>query len=204
MNIPENPAGYEFKVPENLKQYYDDDTMLNQARELFHGVNLSKEQFTAVMAADAMRVEESNKAMQENPMDFYKEILPLAGPVLLAEGEKAMREKWGDAYDSRLHYCKMAITENTKEGDERNILMERFGNDPDFADFVATMYLKSHTESNGVDTSLGHGSTSQNLDQRIAEIGTQLTQELKLQDRTKYNSLLIEKEKLFKQKFPEK
>lgn len=204
MEIPESPDGYKFDVPENLAKYYDDSEMLEEAKKVLHGVNLNKQQFTAVMALDAMRMEQSEKDIAENPMEYFEAILPHVEPLLKAEGEKAMRAKWGDAFDSRFHYARMAIENCTKEGQERDLLLSKYGNDPVFADFIATMYLKSHTESNGVDTSLGHGSSSQNLQQRIDGIQKELTDNLYRSDRNKYNSLLAEKNKLYKQMYPEK
>jgi len=202
---PDTPEGYEFTVPDDVKEYYEtDEVMLTQAKAAFHEVGLTKQQFTAVMAMDAMRLKASEEAMKADPMSFYEQIMPLVQPLIVKECEDALDAKWGDAKVSRLHYANMAITECYPEGEERDAVLAKYGSDPVFADAMATMYLKSHTESNGVDTSLGNGATSQNLDQRIATISKELTQELKLSNRTRYEALLAEKGSLFKQKYPEK
>jgi len=168
---PDSPEKYEFTVPDDVKQYYEaDEELLNLAKKELFEEGLTKQQFTKVMALDAMRIKASEEAMKADPMAFYNEILPLVQPLLVKECEEALEKKWGDAKVSRLHYANMAINDCTKEGEERDMLLAKYGSDPVFADFAATMYLKSHTESNGVDTSLGGGAASQNLDQRIAEI----------------------------------
>jgi len=200
---PETPEGYEFAVPDEQKEYYD-DSLLKLARETLYNVGLNKEQFTAVMALDAKRTELAQQEMNENPLEFYEDLMPLVNPILKQKAEDSLKTKWGDAYKMRLHYANMAITEATEEGEEREGLLERYGNDPVFADFAATMYLKHHTESNGVDTSLGHGTQSMNIEQRIKQINSELTPDLKLTNRTRYETLLIEKNKLYNQKYPEK
>jgi len=201
---PDKPEGYEFTAPDELKQYYDDETMLNQAREAFHKVGMNLEQFTTVMALDAARMEQTQAEMVKDPMPFFEQLWPHVAPIMEAQAIESLKTKWGDAFESRFQYANMAISEATAEGEEREMLLAKYGNDPVFADFAATMYLKHHTESNGVDTSLGHGTTSMNIDQRIEKVNKELTSELKLNDRTRYDALIIEKENLYKQRYPEK
>ncbi|MCK9598056.1 MAG: hypothetical protein M0R06_03380 [Sphaerochaeta sp.] len=167
MNVPEKPEGYSFTVPAELERYYQDDEMLAEAKQTLHGVHLSQKQFTAVMALDALRMKKAEEAMRNDPVPFYKEALGLATPKLKEEAEQELRQKWGDAYNSRLQLANAAIEENTKDGEEREQLLERIGNDPLVADFIATIQNKHFTESNGVDTSLGQGAKSMNIDQQI-------------------------------------
>jgi len=120
-----------------------------------------------VMALDAKRLLRAEEGMKADPMAFYEEALELAMPVMKAEAEKQLRLKWGQAFDARLQLANAAITENTAEGDERNQLLERIGNDPLVADFIATIQNKHHTESHGIDTSLGGGNKYMNVDQHV-------------------------------------
>lgn len=204
MGIPDSPDGYTFEVPEELAKYYGDHDMVKEAQAELHKVGLTPEQFTTVMALDAKRLKASEEAMKEDPLPFYEEIMEHVAPILQQQAEEDLKKRWGDAYTSRFHYARMAIEENCPEGEQRDMLLAKYGTDPIFADFIATMQLKHHTESHGVDTSLGQGSSSQNLDQRIDAVQKQLTDELYRTNREKYNSLLSEKNKLYKQKYPEK
>ena len=199
---PDSKDDYTFTVPDDLKQYYADETLINEAKDAFHKVGMNKEQFTTVMALDAMRFEQSQKEMIENPMPFYEEIMPHVLPILQQQAVDSLKTKWGDAYESRLHYANMAIEASTVEGQERDTLVGKYGNDPVFADFAATMYLKSHTESNGVDTSLGRGSSSMNLDQRIAEIMSDPNYMDERTNPTRHKQLVGEIMSLRKQKNP--
>lgn len=204
MGIPDTPDGYTLNIPKEVEKYYQDQELMTEAKATMHKLGLTPKQFAGVMALDATRMLKSEEAMKADPLAFYEQALDLAMPTMKEQAETELRTKWGEAYDARLQLANAAITENTKEGDERNQLLERIGNDPLVADFIATIQNKHYTESHGIDTSLGRGTMSKNLQQQIDEIGQQLTPELKLKDRTRYDSLLIQKNKLYSQLFPEK
>lgn len=204
IGCPDSPDGYTLNIPEDVKQYYQDQELMAEAKREMHKLGLTPKQFAGVMALDAMRMKKSAEAMRSDPMSFYEEALDAAMPVMKAAAETELRQKWGDAFDARLKMANTVITENTKEGDERNRILERIGNDPLIADLLATIQNKYFSESHGVDTSLGNGSFAKNLEQRIEEISKQLTPELRQRDRTRYETLLIEKQKLYSQRYPEK
>lgn len=203
IGVPDTPDGYTLTIPEDVKKYYQDEEALNEAKTELHTLGLTPKQFAGVMALDAMRLRQTEEAMQADPVAFYEQAAELAMPVMAQEAEKELRLKWGEAYDTRLHLANVAITENTKEGDERNQLLERIGNDPLVADFIATIQNKHYTESHGIDTSLGTGSTSKNVQQQVEDIARQLTPTLKREDRRRYDELLATKNKLYAQMYPE-
>jgi hypothetical protein len=170
IGVPDTIDGYTLTIPEDVKKYYQDQELMTEAKTAMLQLGLTPKQFAGVMALDAKRMMQSEESMKSDPMAFYEQALELAMPVMKAEAEKQLRLKWGEAFDARLQLANAAITENTQEGDERNQLLERVGNDPLVADFIATIQNKHHTESHGVDTSLGTGAKTMNVDQQIQAI----------------------------------
>ncbi len=167
IGVPDKPDDYSITFPEDVAQYYSDQDAMTEAKTQLHQLGLTQKQFAGVMALDAQRMKNAAEAMADDPVSFYEEALEAAMPVLKQQAEKELRLKWGDAFDARLQLANAAIAENTKEGDERNLLLERIGNDPLVADFIATIQNKHHTESHGIDTSLGAGQSMMNADQQI-------------------------------------
>lgn len=164
--IPEKPDGYTFQVPQEVEKFYDPNVTA-AFQSIAHKQNFTPQQYTAVMAFYADMMKQSETAVNTNPLEFYHEILPQVQEIQAKESEAQLRTKWGDQYDSRLHLANLAITENTKEGEERTALLERVGNDPLVADFLATIQNKHYSESNGVDTSLGGGYAKMSVDQQV-------------------------------------
>lgn len=167
LGVPETPDGYDLNIPEEVQQYYQDDGLMAEARTTLHRLGLTPKQFAGVVALDAARMKKADEAMKADPMAFYEQALELAMPVMAKEAEKVLREKWGDAYDARLQLANAAITENMPEGEDRNVLLEHIGNDPLIADFLATIQNKHHTESHGIDTSLGTGAKYMSVEQHV-------------------------------------
>lgn len=206
MGIPDKPEGYTLNVPAEAKAFYpaDNDPGFIEARAMAHKLNLTPTQFAGVMAQYAKTIQQGTQLMDADPIKFYNQALEKAQPVLKQKAEQTLKAKWGDAFEARLNLANQAIEENTKSPEEKAALLNIIGNSPEIADFLATVYHKHFTESHGVDTSLGHGTKSLNLDQRIAEITGKLTDELKRNNRTEYDKLIAEKETLYRQKYPEK
>jgi hypothetical protein len=170
IGVPESPDGYTLTIPEGVEKYYQDAELMNEAKGVMHQLGLTPKQFAGIMALDAKRMQQAEQAMTSDPVAFYEEALELAMPVMKQQAEAELREKWGDAYDTRLQFANAAITENTEEGEQRDKLLERIGNDPLVADFIATIHHKHHTESHGVDTSLGEGGKYMSVDQQIQSL----------------------------------
>lgn len=170
IGVPETPAGYTFTIPTELEKYYMDKEFIAEAQAELHRLNLTPEQFTGVMALDAKRMLKSEEAALEDPVALFDFALEKAGPLLAERAKEELSRKWGDAYAARLDLANQAIADHVPDGPERIELLKRIGNDPIVADFIATMQQKHYTESHGVDTSLGTGSASMNIDQRIQAI----------------------------------
>jgi hypothetical protein len=203
MGVPDTPDGYTLNIPDDVKRYYEDDEFMAEAKSFMHTLELSNKQFSGIMAFDALRMKKAEEAMKSDPMEFYEQALELAMPIMAQEAEKELRLKWGPAYDTRLQLANAAVTENTKEGQERDALLERIGNDPLVADFIATIQNKHYTESHGIDTSLGSGGIAKSVQQQIDDISNKLSPQLKLTNRPLYDELLAQKNKLYVQLYPE-
>lgn len=167
LGVPETPDGYDLNIPEEVQQYYQDDELMAEARTTLHKLGLTPKQFAGVVALDAARMKKADESMKADPMAFYEQALELAMPVMAKEAERVLRGKWGDAYDARLQLANAAITENVPAGEDRDILLEQIGNNPLIADFLATIQNKHHTESHGIDTSLGAGAKYMNVEQHV-------------------------------------
>lgn len=198
--IPESPDQYGFEVPKEVEQYYDPE-LVNGFKSVAHQHNLTPTQYTAVMAFYANMVKESTEAVDKDPEAFYAEILPKVQEAQRAKAEEQLKKEWGDAYKTRLALADHAITDHIPEGEKRLEMLERIGNDPLIADLLATIHLKHFTESNGVDTSLGGGNAALNVDQKIEEINKQLTPELKINNRSKFDALLKQKSELYSTRY---
>lgn len=202
LGVPDNPEGYELKVPEGMESYYQDKELLSEAKQALHKEGLTPRQFAAVMALDARRVKEFTDMIAQDPMPIYEEILPRVMELQNEKAEKELRLKWGDAYDSRLRLANLFIAENVKEEEAKQELLTQIGNNPRLADLFASAQLRHHTESSGVDMSLGTSSGFLSIDQRIEEIENQLTPELKRKNRARFDALLEEKNRLYLQRYP--
>jgi hypothetical protein len=199
---PDKPESYKFETPKGMEKYYEDTAIMDSAKAAFHKVGLNQQQFEAVLAFDALRMSEAVKDMQTDPMPYFEELFPLVQPILAQKAAEDLHAKWGDAFDARLHLANRAIAEFTAEGPERDALLARIGNDPLVADFLATIMQKHFSEASGVDTSGGTPpAPALNLDQRITQINEQLTENLKRTNRTKYDSLLEERSKLYSMRY---
>lgn len=161
---PDKAEEYKIDIPEA------DDGTVAEARNIFHRAGLTQGQVDAIIAYDKQRMEAAAKDLEENPVKYFEELLPKVEPIYKAQCEEKLRQIWGDAYDARLHLANRAIAENTKEGEERDTLTARIGNDPLVADFIATIMNKHFTDGSGVNTATGSPAASSNIAQRIDEL----------------------------------
>ena len=161
---PDKPEDYKINI-EGL-----DESVAAEARPVFHKIGLTQPQVDALIAFDKQRAEAAEKALEEDPEKYYEELLDKVKPIQAKRSEEELRKRWGDAYDARLHLANRAIHENTKEGEDRQALLDRVGNDPVVADFLATIMNKHFTDGSGVNTATGSPGPSGNVDERIDEI----------------------------------
>jgi hypothetical protein len=125
---PDTPAGYKIEIPKDLEGHYD-PAVLEEAKGALHAAGLTQEQVAAVVALDAKRLKDGlakREAQEKADHDA---------------AEKALRVKWGAAYDARLHVANRMIEENVAAAD-KPMLLEAIGNNPAVADFLATIGKK--------------------------------------------------------------
>ena len=127
---PKSADDYKFDVPADLKTIFTDERMA-AVRKLAHAEGFSQKQFNAYMKNE---VESSLKILQNTEQEEAR---------VRDENELALKKEWGAAYDERLHVGKRLVAEafgNNETG--RLAFLEKFGNDPDFIRFAATMGAK--------------------------------------------------------------
>jgi hypothetical protein len=115
-------------------------------------------------------MEASAKDLEDNPVKYFEELLPKVQPIYAKAAEDELRQRWGDAYDARLHLANQAIEENITNAEDKQLVCNRAGNDPLVADLLATMMQKYAVSSTGPNTSVGNATTAMNIQQRIDEM----------------------------------
>ena len=125
---PETVDDYALPVPEELKDYYDDN-FVKDAKSLFHKIGLNQKQANALWEFEKNRNAFIDKALKDN---IEQEKL---------EAETALRNKWGNAYDENMHIVSRVITENVP-GDKIEEFLGKYGNDPVVAEILATVGKK--------------------------------------------------------------
>jgi hypothetical protein len=128
---PETAADYQFKRPAEVPEEHWNAKLADEAQALFHKIGLSKKQAAALLQFNVnnlltdirTREAEATAAMQGLTDGLHKE--------------------WGAAYDEKVHLGNVAIEQGTGgEGEFKDRVVERFGNDPDFIRFAANLGAK--------------------------------------------------------------
>lgn len=122
---PETAADYSFKVPDEAKELINQENF-DRAKGIAHKLGITQAQFEGYMQAE---LEAAGLAMQG-----AAEQAALDKQNSLDE----VRERFGAAYDERMHIANRAISELCKDEEKQMMLLEKFGNDPDFIEFAST------------------------------------------------------------------
>lgn len=128
MGRPDTPEGYAFDIPKEMEAAYSKESV-QAARQAAHEAGLTPKQFAAIMDFDRKRYE---SAAQQHVADAASAV---------EAAEKALRARWGAAYDERLHIANRIVAENVPEADKAAVLAA-IGNNPVVADFLATVGKK--------------------------------------------------------------
>ena len=94
------------------------------------------------------------------------------------EAENVLRQKWGQAYDERIHLANKMITDNV-DGDIKEHLLAKIGNDPIVADFLANI-AKNFTENNAAS---GAASTKMTPAEANSEMLVKIEERAKITDK---------------------
>lgn len=135
---PKTVGDYKFAKDENLPEDSYDDNIITKFLEGAHKVGITQKQIDYLSQFEAERIKGGLEALQEQQERDRN------------EAERAVKAKWGAAYDQMLHLANYIINENTEEGADRQALLERAGNDPVFADYMARLCKKYEAEDKAV------------------------------------------------------
>ena len=126
---PDKSEEYKVAVKDELKQYYTDDSV-KAGKDLFHKIGLNQKQAEALWEFDKQRLEVDLK--QKETVEEQQKIDSVA----------QLKKELGAEYDDYIHIGNRMISENTQEGEQRDKLVEKFGNDPEFIKFVGNIGKK--------------------------------------------------------------
>jgi hypothetical protein len=171
---PDTPQGYEQAIkaviPKGMEETFNDPEAMGEFTSAMHKAGATHAVVATAVGIYAKQVARAQEQMKADPMPFFEEVLPLVQPLFKAAMEAELQKRWGDSYQSRKTLFQRAIVENTKEGEERDLLLVNCERDPLFMDLLATIMNKSFTSGMGVDTSTGSSHTAQSVPQRIESI----------------------------------
>ncbi len=126
---PDTGDEYQMVVPDEYKQHFTDERMA-EARAMMHIIGLSRKQADALWVYEQKRVAdglaENDAAMVANRK----------------AAEDTLRTRWGLSYDERLRLANRMIAENTPDEEAQQKLLALVGNNPEVADFLATLGRK--------------------------------------------------------------
>jgi len=152
---PKTSDEYELPIPEEYKEHYNED-LIQAGRSLFHKIGLSQKQAQALWAFEQQRLE---KAVADQAANAEAE---------MRSAEEALRQKWGDKFDARIHLANRMIAENTADEENKNAVVAAIGNNPHVADFLANIGEKfiEHKVITDID---GSHSAALDLERQIHE-----------------------------------
>lgn len=125
---PKTKDDYAFTIPEKLKGNYDEKTVA-AAKETFHKLGLTQKQAEGIFNL--------NNSLTEQAHQF----IAAQSEKAKADAEAQLRGKWKDNFDANMHIANRIISENT-DAATKDKLLAKIGNDPDVAEFLATVGLK--------------------------------------------------------------
>lgn len=125
---PDKPDGYKVEIPKGMESVFKPET-IGQFKEVAHKLGLTPAQVQGLVGFDAERAKQALAGLEQTEKQSRE------------HAEAALRQKWGAAYDQRLHLANRMINENVAEAD-RPAIIEKIGNDPVVADFLATIGKK--------------------------------------------------------------
>jgi len=121
---PKTAGDYKVEIPPDLKGIFD-PARLDKARAIAHKLGVTQAQFEGYMKAEAEAATEL-----------------LAGEDKATEAAKQsandeLRRRFGGAYDERMHVANRLVSEICPEPSKQFNMLQKFGNDPDFIEFVS-------------------------------------------------------------------
>lgn len=125
---PKTPQDYQIAKPKDVPDELFNADLVQEATILFHKLGLSKKQAQALVE---FNIGKASVAMKQQAD---------AAAATLKEVTEGLRKEWGAAYDQKLHLGNAAIEQGAGGNAEfKDRLTAKFGNDPDFVRFAASL-----------------------------------------------------------------
>jgi len=154
---PDTPDEYVIEKPKDLPDEFWDDELTKEAKSFFHKLGFNKKEVNALMEFDNKRMLAGIKAMAD--MENREK----------SEAETVLRKKWGVDYDAKLHLANRMIQENVKSDEQKQKLLEKIGNDPITAEFLADIAGKFKEHGVITDIEPAPSETMSDIDRKISE-----------------------------------
>lgn len=152
---PKTVEDYNLPIPEEYKDYYDED-MIKEARGVFHKIGLNQKQADALWEFEKARV-----ALMDKTLEQEEQRVKL-------EAETALKQKWGTAYPENMHIADRVISENIPPEKVQDFL-DKYGNNPDIAEVLATIGKKFVEHRIISDISLPSASADKRIDELMGK-----------------------------------
>jgi hypothetical protein len=193
---PDAPDGYKVEVPDDVKEYYQPEQMKAVLPEL-HKLGLTQAQVAGVLALDQGRLREAVKAREEGAVAEQARSL--------AENQAKLQKMWGSAeeYQAKIASVRQLIGLHAMS-DQKESIAAAVGNNAEVLNFLATISSQFH-EHHLIDDD-GEGVTN-TLQGRLSEIENTpgfVSGSLKQANRAQFDSLLAERNELYKKLHPTK
>jgi hypothetical protein len=142
VGVPPKSVDYKMDVPEETKEYFD-ETLMTQARELFHSpvMNLNQKQVDVLWAFEKARIAQAVKQIEDNEQAEYE------------EAEKTILAEAGEALEDQKHFADKLIADECPDEAKREKLLEAINDNnlrPYLFNFLAGIQRKYRESHDGI------------------------------------------------------
>lgn len=184
---PDKPDGYVMEIPKGQEDYFN-EALVAQAKTMFHDIGLNPKQAAALWEFEKKRLETGIAQMEAADAEEHK------------EAETALRTRWKTAYDERKHLANRMIEENVSDPEAKKALLDNYGNDPYFADFLATIGQKFMEHK--IPPTAEAGALVEDEIKKLESTPGFMDGSLKAKNRAEHDRIMGELTRLYENKFP--
>ncbi len=128
---PATPEDYSIKRPQDFPETHWSDDYATAAQQLFHKLNLTKEQSDGIVEFNNSNVLQAMKSQEVHDQQTFE------------EADAALRAKYGDAYPQKVHVGNIAIEQGAGGDNEfKDRIVQKYGTDPDFVELMVNLGSK--------------------------------------------------------------
>lgn len=128
---PQTATDYGLARPEELPEEFYNEELATAAQDLFHKIGLNKKQ------ADALFAFNNNNVIAQLTKNVQD------GELSMNELKDGLYKDWGNAFEQKKHLGNVAVEQGTNgDGEFKERLTQKFGNDPDFIRFASNLGSK--------------------------------------------------------------